>query len=207
MNNYYQKYLQTIDYIKKNYDKKPTLLFHVCCGPCSFYPLLNLIDIFDITIYYDNSNIYPKEEFDRRLDNLKKIIKLVKQEKNIDIKLITPEYNYDEYIKELQPFSNEKEGGHRCHLCYKKRMFSSYKFADENHFDFFTTSLTSSRQKSSEVINTIGEELQNDFHNTKYLFSDFKKKAWAEMGYAKAKNNNIYLQLYCGCEFSLKNSK
>lgn len=207
MNNYYQKSLQILDKIKRDYKEKPTLLFHVCCGPCSFYPLLNLADIFDITIYYENSNIYPKEEYDRRLENLKKIISLVKKEKNIEIKLIIPAYNYDEYIKDLQPFSNEKEGLTRCHICYKKRMLASYKFANDNNFDFFTTSLTSSRQKSSEVINNIGEELEKQFNKTKYFYSDFKKKAWAEKGYALARENDIYLQLYCGCEFSLKNIK
>jgi predicted adenine nucleotide alpha hydrolase (AANH) superfamily ATPase len=61
----YQKFLKQIEEVKK-LDYKPTLLLHSCCGPCSCYPLIVLKDYFDITIFYNNSNIYPKEEFDLR---------------------------------------------------------------------------------------------------------------------------------------------
>ena len=74
-NNYYQKSLQILNKIKKTPEIKPSLLFQVCCGPCSLYPLEMLCDIFDITVLYNNSNLYPHEEFERRLDELKKIKK------------------------------------------------------------------------------------------------------------------------------------
>ena len=63
--------------MKINYDLKfkeelekiqgrPTLLLHVCCGPCSGNVIKELIEYFDITIYYSNSNIYPETEYQRR---------------------------------------------------------------------------------------------------------------------------------------------
>ena len=50
--------------------RKPKLLLHVCCGPCFTYPYEMIKDYFDITIIYNNSNIYPEEEYHRRLGEL-----------------------------------------------------------------------------------------------------------------------------------------
>ena len=203
-NNYYQKSLQIINKINKTPQIKPKLLFQVCCGPCSLYPLEMLCDIFDITVMYNNSNLFPLEEFDRRLNELKKIIDDLNKRKNKSISLVVYEYNHEEYMKDLLPFENEKEGGQRCHICYKKRMVEAMEFADKNNFDYFTTSLTSSRQKSAFIINKIGEEIAKNAAKVKYFYSDFKKKAWAEIGYSIAREKGYYLQEYCGCEFSLK---
>ena len=82
-------------------------------------------------------------------------------------------------------------------------MLEAMIYADKNNFDYFTTSLTSSRQKSAFVINKIGEEISKNAAKVQYFYSDFKKKAWAEIGYATAKEKGYYLQEYCGCEFSL----
>jgi predicted adenine nucleotide alpha hydrolase (AANH) superfamily ATPase len=201
-NNYYQKSLQILNKLKKTPNFKPKLLFQVCCGPCSLIPLEKLIDIFDITVLYNNSNIFPFEEFDKRLNELKKIISELEQKTGKQIPLIVSTYNYQEFMKELVPFADQKEGGIRCHLCYKKRMEEAMIYADENEFDYFTTSLTSSRQKSAFVINKIGEELGKQAKKVKFFYSDFKKKAWAEIGYQIAKDKGIYLQEFCGCEYS-----
>ena len=57
----YQKILENqLEIIKKS-GKKPKLLIHACCGPCFTIPFEILRDYFDITIMYNNSNIYPKE--------------------------------------------------------------------------------------------------------------------------------------------------
>ena len=49
------------------------LLLHACCGPCSLEPtrLLKAAG-HDITIYYANSNIAPREEYEHRLATLEK---------------------------------------------------------------------------------------------------------------------------------------
>ena len=206
-NNYYQKSLQILNKIKKTPQIKPKLLFQVCCGPCSLYPLEMLCDIFEITVLYNNSNLYPASEFDKRLNELTKIVNDLNTRKEKNIQIIIFDYNYDEFMKDLAPFANQKEGGERCHICYKKRMLEAMFYADQNGFDFFTTSLTSSRQKSAFIINKIGEEIAKNAAKVKYFYSDFKKKAWAEIGYATARERGYYLQEYCGCEYSLNEQK
>ena len=79
----YQKEQQKLVENLKFADKKPTLLLHVCCGPCFTYPYELIKDYFDITIIYNNSNIYPEEEYNRRLNELKKYLKDI--ERNIKV--------------------------------------------------------------------------------------------------------------------------
>ena len=67
---YYRMMEESLKEIKKE-NKKPTLLLHSCCAPCNAYPLVLLIEYFDLTLMYNNSNIYPKEEYIRRLNELK----------------------------------------------------------------------------------------------------------------------------------------
>ena len=83
----YQKFLSQIEVVKKlNY--KPKLLLHSCCAPCSCYPLLVLKDYFDITIFYNNSNIFPQSEYDLRFDTLNEYVNKINLEYNSNIKMI-----------------------------------------------------------------------------------------------------------------------
>ena len=45
---------------------RPRILMHSCCAPCSTYTLEYLTQFADVTIYYANSNIHPREEYQRR---------------------------------------------------------------------------------------------------------------------------------------------
>ena len=107
-------YNLSIEEIKKIQDAKikPKLLLHACCAPCSCFPLMFLSKYFDITIYYNNSNIYPKEEYEIRLNELKSFIQ--KYYPNIDI--IIPNYDYDNYIKDLIPYKDLPELSTRCFI-------------------------------------------------------------------------------------------
>ena len=66
---YYRMMEESLKEIKK-LDKKPSLLLHSCCAPCNAYPLELLVEYFDLTLMYNNSNIYPFEEYSRRLNEL-----------------------------------------------------------------------------------------------------------------------------------------
>ena len=57
---------QTIKKLQKE-EKRPSLLLHSCCGPCSTHVLTELREYFDITLLYYNPNIQPREEYDLRL--------------------------------------------------------------------------------------------------------------------------------------------
>ena len=104
-------------------------------------------------------------------------------------------------------YKDLKEGGSRCVLCYTKRMKEAYDFAEENNFDYFTTVMTISRQKNSQILNKIGKSLELNHSKTKYFYSDFKKNKGIDIGQDMAKKYNLYRQEYCGCEFSMKNNE
>lgn len=201
---YYRMMEESLKEIKKE-NKKPTLLLHSCCAPCNAYPLELLVEYFDLTLMYNNSNIYPEKEYIRRLDELKKYVDFINNKYNVQIKLIETPYNNLEYNKILEPFKDQKEGMDRCKLCYKTRMNEAYKYASENNFDYFTTVMTISRQKNSIVLNNIGIELSKLYPTTKYFISDFKKNKGIDKGLEIAKEHNMYRQDYCGCIYSYQN--
>ena len=196
MNNY-QKHLNQIANLKG----KPTLLIHICCGVCSVYPLEYLRKYFNITIFFSNSNIYPYEEFDKRLNALKQYLEHLHDN---SIKLIVDGYHNDEYMKQLEPYKDEPEGGKRCKTCYRLRMEETFKYADKNHYDYVTTVMSISNRKNADWINEIGEELNKKYPNTKYLYADFKKGDGITFNDSMNKKLNLYHQDYCGCIYSIR---
>ena len=196
----YQKHLEEI----KNLDHRPTLLIHICCGVCSVYPLQYLRKYFKITIYFSNSNIYPYEEFLRRLNALETYLDYLKDD---EIKLVVAPYDNKSYMKELYPLKDEPEGGERCKLCYRMRMEKTFKLARKEHFEYCTTVMSISNRKNADYINAIGEDLEKKYLPVKYLHADFKKGDGITMNDKLNKKLNLYHQNYCGCIYSLNNIK
>ena len=178
---------------------KPRLLLQVCCAPCSSYVLEYLNEHFDITLFFYNPNISPEKEYIFRADELKRLISEMSL-KNIP-DLIVNDYDYNEFISTVKGMENEKEGGERCFLCYKLRLEKTAKYANENNFDYFCTTLSISPHKNANKLNEIGKELSEKY-NIPYLFSDFKKKNGYKRSIELSKEYNLYRQDYCGCEFS-----
>lgn len=181
-------------------DSRPSLLLHVCCGPCSSHVIKDLCNHFQITIYYSNSNIYPKEEYQRRFQELLYFVERFNQEYQQNIQVVEDSYNHEEWLANEYPLKELPEGSLRCRLCYSLRMRRAFDFANIHHFDYWTTVLSVSPHKNSQWINEIGEQWQNN--HLKFLYADFKKNN----GYLKStqmtKEYNMYRQNYCGCEFS-----
>ena len=182
-----------------NLNDKPKLLLHACCGVCSSAVLERLIPYFDITVLYYNPNIYPIEEYQKRLEVLKELI----SKANLPVKLLEVGYNIKEFYEVVKGLEKEKEGGKRCNVCYKLRLEQTALLAQKNKFDYFCTTLSVSPYKKADVLNEIGKSLENKYH-VKYLYSDFKKKEGYKRSNELAKKYNLYRQHYCGCEFSLK---
>ena len=199
--NYYKKSLQILENIQ-DLPRKPKLLLHACCGPCSTFPLTFLCPHFDVTIFFNNSNIYPGEEYHRRLDELKKLLEYYKRDYGFDVKIVETKYDNDSYNVDLEPYKDLPEGMERCFICFEKRMDEAFRFANENGYGYFTTVMTISRQKNSQKLNEIGEKLQSKYPNTKYFFSDFKKNNGAELGRQLKIKYDLYQQLYCGCKYT-----
>ena len=90
-------------------DTKPSLLLHVCCGPCSSYVIKELSEYFHITIYYSNSNIYPIDEYQRRYQELLHFIKRFNQDFKHNIQVIEDPYNHPEWVSHLYPLKELPE--------------------------------------------------------------------------------------------------
>ena len=181
-------------------DYTPKILLHSCCGPCSTTVINILSKYFIVDVLYYNPNIEPEEEYLKRKHEQIKFINEFKGDNPVS--LIDTDYDNEDFMTDLHPLKDEKEGGARCAVCIKKRMEYTAKKAKELGYDFFTTTLTVSPHKNSEIINKIGASLEEKY-NIKFLYSDVKK----EDGYLKsikyAKEYDLYRQNYCGCRYSI----
>ena len=200
--NYFKESLIEYRELRKENNKKPKLLLHVCCGACSCYPLVFLVDLFDITIFFSNSNIYPYEEYKKRLDTLKGYVLIVENKFNVNIPIIEDNYNYDEFRKDLLPYKDQEEGKNRCEICISKRMERLFLYASEHNYPLVSTVMSISRNKNVDYLNKIGLLLEKKYSNVKYFVSDFKKNGGQDLGVAISHLYNVYRQDYCGCEFS-----
>lgn len=198
----YQKKLDEIIKEITSINKTPSLLLHSCCAPCSSYVLEYLSQIFKITILYYNPNIYPKAEYQRRLEEQKNFINVFPVKNKVNF--IENEYNEAEFLEAIRGNEKDKEGGIRCFICYELRLRKTAQIAKDNGFEYFTTTLSISPHKNSQKLNEIGKELSEEF-KVKYLYSDFKKKEGFKRSLVLSDKYNLYRQDYCGCRFS-KNS-
>ena len=192
---------ETLKEIEKN-NEKPKLLLHVCCAPCSSYVLEYLNKYFNISVFYYNPNISTKDEYDKRYNEEQRFVKEYPFEN--EIKVINGKYDNEKYEKLIDGFQDEKEGGARCFKCYRLRLEESAKYAKENNYDYFTTTLTISPYKNSKVLNEIGNEL-SQLYGIKYLYSDFKKRNGYKRSIELSHKYNLYRQDYCGCKYSIRN--
>lgn len=199
--NYYKKSQQILDEIKKS-NAKPKLLLHACCGPCSTFPLKFLCPHFDVTIFFNNSNIYPEDEYVRRRDELKKFLGYFERDFGYHVDVIETPYDNENYMKDLEPYKDQPEGQTRCFICYEKRMDQAFAYADSHGFDYFTTVMTISRQKNSQKLNEIGLKISQKYKNTVYFFSDFKKNKGIDEAREMRIHYDLYQQLYCGCKYT-----
>jgi len=195
--NYQKLFEETLNQINGS-GKKPTLLLHACCAPCSSAVLEILKDFFDITIFFYNPNISPESEFEYRLEELKRLLFEMGLS---NIEIISPEYKSEDFEKIAKGFEKEAEGGPRCKLCYNLRLRATANAAKAGSFDFFTTTLTVSPYKNAEALNEIGGKLADEF-GIKYLYSDFKKKEGYKRSCELSRIYNLYRQDYCGCIYS-----
>lgn len=167
------------------------LLMHTCCAPCSVYCIDALrSEEIEPTCFWYNPNIHPYTEYKARRDCLKDYAK------QINVKLILKEeYGLDEFCRNvISDIEN------RCaNYCYPKRLSETVRYAAENGYDAFTTTLlVSPYQKHDELIK-ICEKLSEE-SGVKFLYRDFRPGFYA--GQEKAKELGLYRQKYCGCIFS-----
>lgn len=199
----YQKITDEI--IQDNIDKGivPKLLLHSCCAPCSSYCIEYLNKYFDITLYFYNPNISCKEEFKKRANELNRLVNSMPLVNPLQV--VIENYEPNEFYDIAKGLENEPERGKRCEQCFRLRLNHSVEYAQNNNFDYFTTTLSISPHKDATLLNEIGRELSNQY-NIPYLFSDFKKKNGYKRSIELSTEYALYRQNYCGCIYSYKES-
>ena len=195
----YQRELEKILAEIEKSGQVPRLFLHSCCAPCSSYVLEYLSGYFQITDFFYNPNISPKEEYVKRAEELKHLI----DEMPFVHKPVFLEGDYcpEEFFKMAKGLENVPEGGERCFRCYRMRMEEAARLAAEGGYDYFTTTLSISPLKNAQKINEIGEELEK-IYGVKHLPSDFKKKNGYKRSTELSGEYGLYRQNYCGCVFS-----
>ncbi len=192
-------YQKKLDEIISGMEGRKTLLLHGCCAPCSSYVLEYLSEYFDISLLYYNPNIYPVEEYQKRLNEVKRLIKEMPLKS--EVRIIEGRYEPSEFFEISKGLEQAKEGGERCFKCYRLRLEEAAREAKKGNFDFFTTTLSISPHKNAQKLNEIGEELEKQY-GVRYLYADFKKKEGYKRSIELSRIYGLYRQIYCGCGFS-----
>ncbi|MBO4707947.1 MAG: epoxyqueuosine reductase QueH [Elusimicrobiaceae bacterium] len=175
------------------------LLLLSCCAPCSAGVIKKLAaEDKRFTVLFFNPNITPLEEYKKRLEANKNLCK------HFGIDFIELPYNHDTWLKEVAlGFEDEPERGKRCKICFLYRLRQAAKYAKENGFMEFSSVLGISRYKDLESVNAAAEIAQKEF-KIAYNFTNWRKNSGEQEGLKTVKELGLYLQKYCGCEFSKK---
>ncbi len=200
--NYQRELEQLIDNIEPG--RVPALLLHACCAPCSSYCLEYLSQHFSITVLFYNPNISPAEEYQKRVDEIRRLISELPAKNKIS--LIEGRYLPEEFYNSVKGLELEPEGGKRCPVCFELRLREAALTAKKLGFDYFTTTLSISPLKDAEKLNDIGKMLSDEY-GVAYLYSDFKKKNGYKRSIELSREYNLYRQNFCGCVFSKRDSK
>ncbi len=166
------------------------VLLHVCCGPCTIYPLSQLRKAGHcVTGYFYNPNIHPYREFKKRLISLEEFANSTK----LPVTLIK-DYGLTEFLRNVVFHENK-----RCTICYEMRLTKTVEYAKDNGFNAFTTTLLYSRYQNHQLIKEKCRKLSEQF-NIAFVYNDFRV-GWQE-GIDKSLALHLYRQPYCGCIYS-----
>lgn len=180
-------------------EERPRLLLHACCAPCSSYVLEYLCKYFDITLFFYNPNISPRDEYDMRLSELRRLVSDMGLGDSVTV--IDSDYTPELFYKIAKGLEDAPEGGERCRRCYEMRLRKTAEAAKAGGFDYFTTTLSISPHKNAEWLNSIGAELSQEL-GVDYLFSDFKKRGGYLRSCQLSEEYGLYRQDFCGCIYS-----
>lgn len=169
------------------------VLLHICCGPCAIYPFENLTKKgFRVEGFFYNPNIQPPSEYSRRREAVEEF------RDKFGAKVHFGDYQELVYLDRIRSTQGKAS---RCNSCFNLRLEQAHRFALENKFDFFTTTLLVSPYQDQQIIKELGYRISKGT-SAKFLFCDFRP-GFRE-AHAKAKELNLYCQKYCGCLSSLE---
>lgn len=195
----YAKELERLIQKLQQEGKVPRLLLHACCAPCSSAVLEYLSQYFAITLLYYNPNIAPLEEYQKREEELRRLVSQMKF--THPVALLPCQYDGQAFVQAARGLEGEPEGGKRCEACFRLRLRYAAQEAARLRFDYYTTTLSISPMKNAPLLNQLGEEIGREF-GVAHLPSDFKKKDGYKRSVQLSKEYDLYRQDYCGCAFS-----
>jgi predicted adenine nucleotide alpha hydrolase (AANH) superfamily ATPase len=174
------------------------VLLHICCGVCAAGAAAELLsEGHRVTGYFYNPNIFPREEYQNRLEAAHTACR------SLGLPLEQGSFAVNDWLEAIKGLEGEPEGGERCRVCYRLRLEKAYKFMLSSGMDAFTTTLTISPHKLAAIVNKIGEDIGGDM----FLQRDFKKKDGFKKAIALSRQLDLYRQDYCGCRYSRKGGK
>lgn len=169
------------------------LLLHMCCGPCSCYPVKVLREQgIEPTGYFFNPNIHPYKEWNMRLKSAEEFAA------RSEMKIITDKhYMLRDFLRRALAAEQVENG--RCRMCYTWRLEETARYAAENGFDAFTSTLFYSIYQQHELMKETAEHFAK-VYGVKFHYEDFRP-GWQE-GIDMSVEMGLYRQPYCGCIFS-----
>lgn len=180
-------------------DPLPRLLLHSCCAPCSSAVLEYLSRFFLITVDYYNPNIAPREEFDKRAAEQKRLIEALSSAHPITLQI--GKYEPERFTELARGLEDCPEGGERCFRCYALRLEEAACRAAEGGYDFYCTTLSISPMKNAGKLNELGRAI-GEKHGVRFLPSDFKKNEGYKRSLELSRQYDLYRQDFCGCAYS-----
>lgn len=176
------------------------ILLHACCAPCSAPILESLMkDGIVPAVFYYNPNIYPAKEYEIRRNEI------ARYADKLGLEFIEGRYCHEEWLDVVKGMEKEPERGNRCLECFKMRLAATARVAKERGFDTFASSLSSSRWKRLDQIDQAGMCACAAIDGVEYLAKNWRKGGLQQRRGELIKENGFYNQLYCGCEFSIRN--
>jgi len=174
------------------------LLLHTCCAPCSaaiieYFLALKIRPV----LYFFNPNIFPQAEYELRKNEC------LRYAQSSGLEIIDGDCDHKKWLQAVAGFENEPERGKRCLSCFKMRLLSTARVADEKGLDTFATTLGSSRWKNLKQISEAGHWAAGQFPKINFLEKNWRKGGFSERRRILLQENGFYNQNYCGCEFSL----
>lgn len=174
------------------------ILLHACCAPCSGAIVEYLVQSgLRPTLFYSNSNIFPLEEYSKRLEECRRYAA------HWGIDFVEDEYCHEEWLAAVSGLEREPERGERCTQCFRFRLSRAAVYAREHGFDLVTTSLASSRWKDLDQVNACGLWACAQVEGgAAFWAQNWRKGGLQERRNQIIKEQDFYNQLWCGCEFS-----
>ncbi|MGQ9619244.1 MAG: epoxyqueuosine reductase QueH [Candidatus Aminicenantia bacterium] len=176
---------------------KERILILSCCAPDALGSYETFAEEFIPVFFFFNPNIHPEEEYQKRLEEMLKLGKILR------VEAIAGEYNPEKWFYNVRAFTQEKEGGTRCNICFAVRLSETARKAKALGIKKFSTTLTISPKKNVSAINRIGKMIGKK-EGVEFVEKLLRKKGGFEKSIVLSKKFNLYRQNYCGCLFSLR---